>query len=168
MIMVPAIDALRCKEDLLQAVCRGQGASRLSRPVLESQQAGSGFYRSWVRSINQDFLLVHHGLGHHWLSYQFVDFLHFSTQTLTEMELSTTSGTGGNSCTLLDRSVGFKCLASLMGVGGSRLEKKASGAPDLRYGRREHRSKPGTWTVDSFLQIQYDAVAETLPDEYLG
>ena len=83
------------------------------------------------------------------------------------MEISTTSGSGRTACTLLDKSVGFKCLASLLGVGGSRLEKNAGGAPDLRYGKKKHCSKPGTWTVDGFLQVCYDAIAETLPDECL-
>lgn len=85
----------------------------------------------------------------------------------TKMEISTTTGSGGTTCTLLDKPVGFRCLASLLGVGSSRLEKKASAAPDLRYGKREHWSKPGSWTVDGFLQVAYDAIAETLPDEHL-
>ena len=83
------------------------------------------------------------------------------------MEISTTSGSGRTACTLLDKPVGFRCLASLLGVGGARLEKKAGGAPDLRFGRKKHCSKPGTWTVDGFLQVCYDAIAETLPDECL-
>lgn len=84
------------------------------------------------------------------------------------MEISTSLGRSATSCTLLDQSVGFKCLAALLGVGGSRLEKKAAGNPDLRYGKRAHESKPGTWTVDGFLQVAYDALAETLPDELLS
>ena len=83
------------------------------------------------------------------------------------MEISTSSGTSTTSCTLLDQPVGFKCLASLLGVGGARLGKKAAGNPDLRFGKHGHHSKPGTWTVDGFLQVAYDAVAETLPDEFL-
>lgn len=84
------------------------------------------------------------------------------------MEISTTSGVGGATCTLLDQPIGFICLATLLGVGRARLGKKSSGAPDLRQGRRPHRSRPGTWTVDGFLQVAYDAIAETLPDECLG
>ena len=84
------------------------------------------------------------------------------------MELSISAGTGGgNVCTLLDKPVGTKCLAALLGVGNSRLAKKSASAPDLRFGKHEHKSKPGSWTVDAFLQIQYDAIAETLPDEFL-
>ena len=86
---------------------------------------------------------------------------------ITKMEISTSGGGCGTTCTLLDRPVGFKCLASLLGVGGARLDRRAGAAPDLRHGSHEHRSKPGTWTVDGFLQVAYDAIAETLPDEFL-
>ena len=99
-----------------------------------------------------------------------IDFksIHVMTILGPKMEISTTAGSGGaTSCTLLDRPVGFRCLASLLGVGGSRLEKKGSAGPDLRFGKHEHRSKAGTFTVDAFLQVQYDALAETLPDEFL-
>ena len=68
----------------------------------------------------------------------------------------------------LDKGIGFKCLASLLGVGGDRLSKKAAGAPDLRFGKRERKSGSGTWSVDGFLQVGYDAIAETLPDELLS
>lgn len=34
----------------------------------------------------------------------------------------------------------------------------------MRYGQKAYRSKPETWNVDSFLQISYDNIAETLPD----
>ena len=70
-------------------------------------------------------------------------------------------------CNLLDRPMGRKCLIKLIGVGQDRMTRQASGAPDLRFGRREHRSKPGTFTVDAFLQVAYDAIAETLPDRLL-
>ena len=85
------------------------------------------------------------------------------------MEVSSSAGTGRSStCTLLDKSVGFKCLAALLGVGSGRLERSSSAAPDLRFGQRVHESKPGSWTVDSFLQVAYDAIGETLPDESLA
>ena len=67
----------------------------------------------------------------------------------------------------MDSTVGSKCLSSLLGVGQSRLRKAAGGVPDLRYGKKAHQSKPGTWTVDAFLQVSYDSVAETLPDRCL-
>lgn len=65
---------------------------------------------------------------------------------------------------LLGQQVGQKCLASLLGVGHARIDKVASGAPDLRYGAREYESRAATFTVDSFLQVAYDAIGETLPD----
>ena len=65
---------------------------------------------------------------------------------------------------LLDKVVGFKCMASLLGVGASRLRRGVASAPDLRHGKRPYMSKPGTWSVDGFLRIAYDTVAETLPD----
>lgn len=43
-----------------------------------------------------------------------------------------------------------------------RVENKAL---DLRFGKREYKSKPNTWNVDAFLQIMYENVAKTLPDE---
>lgn len=85
------------------------------------------------------------------------------------MEISTTTAPSSSrcstNCTLLGKPVGFRCLASLLGVGGARLQRKAVSGPDLRFGKKQHRSQPGTWTVDGFLQVAYDAVAETLPDE---
>lgn len=69
--------------------------------------------------------------------------------------------------TLLDQPIGRKCLLKVLAIGQERLERQAAGAPDLRFGRREHRSKPGTFTVDAFLQVCYDSIAETLPDQFL-
>lgn len=69
---------------------------------------------------------------------------------------------------LLDKPVGLGCLASLMGIGRNRLHKVDCGNPDLRFGKREYRSKALTWSVDSFLQIAYDRIAETLPDKFPG
>ena len=68
-------------------------------------------------------------------------------------------------CNLLDKDVGRKCLMRLLGIGQERLDRQASGAPDLRFGRKEHKSQPGTFTVDAFLQVAYDSIAETLPDQ---
>lgn len=79
----------------------------------------------------------------------------------------TQHGSGHVECKLLDKSVGFKCLASLLGVGHSRIRRSSHGAPDLRRGTRDYQSRPGTWTVDGFLQVAYESIAETLPDQYL-
>lgn len=87
---------------------------------------------------------------------------HFATAEIAQ------SGSLRAGCTLLDKPVGSVCLASLLGIGDKRLRKAQSGAPDIRHGRRMYRSKPGSWSVDSFLQISYDRIAETLPDETLA
>lgn len=70
-------------------------------------------------------------------------------------------------CQLLDKKISPKCLASLLGIGSNRLRRVEGGAPDLRYGKREYKSKPSTFTIDSFLQICYHNIAETLPDKFL-
>ena len=76
------------------------------------------------------------------------------------------SGSTSAGTKLLDKDVSPSCLASLLGIGKARLRKVESGAPDLRYGKRaEPRSSALAWTVDSFLQIAYDRIAETLPDK---
>ena len=78
------------------------------------------------------------------------------------------SGSGRIECQLLDKQTGFKCMAALIGVGHMRVRKSTAGAPDLRHGKRAYESKPGTWTVDGFLQVAYDSIAETLPDRSLS
>jgi hypothetical protein len=81
-----------------------------------------------------------------------------------QLSLGTTSSSGDKQYLLLDKVVGFKCLASLLGVGTGRLRRGVANAPDLRHGKREYMSKPATWSVDGFLRMAYDSVAETLPD----
>lgn len=83
----------------------------------------------------------------------------------TELHLSSTGSGSTTSRSLLDKPVGLKCLAALMGIGQQRLRRATSGAPDMRYGKKAHRFRPGTWTADSFLQVSYDSIAETLPDK---
>lgn len=86
----------------------------------------------------------------------------------TKLHFASGDALGNSAFRLLDQTVGAKCLARLLGVGSNRLRKSMSGAPDLRFGRREHRSRPQTYTVDAFLQIAYESIAETLPDRLLG
>ena len=83
------------------------------------------------------------------------------------MQLSTAGKSEPLSYFLLDKPVGRKCLAALIGVGQARLQRSRAGTPDLRFGKREHRSQPGTWTADAFFQVVYDSIAETLPDKHL-
>ena len=84
----------------------------------------------------------------------------------TELQLSST-GTGATSSrTLLDQPMGLKCLAGLLGIGQARLRRATTCTPDLRFGKKEHRFKAGTWSADAFFQIAYDSLAETLPDQF--
>ena len=77
------------------------------------------------------------------------------------------SGSIAAGCQLLDKQISPKCLASLLGIGSNRLRRAEGGAPDLRFGKKEYKSKPSTFTIDSFLQICYHNIAETLPDKFL-
>ena len=77
------------------------------------------------------------------------------------------AGSTASGCELLEKKVGSKCLTSLLGIGTHRLRRLQGGGPDLRFGHREYKSKPGTWTIDSFLQTAYNNIAETLPDQFL-
>ncbi|CAE6950458.1 unnamed protein product [Symbiodinium sp. CCMP2592] len=68
---------------------------------------------------------------------------------------------------LLGQEVGRKCLSKLLGVGSHRLQKVESAIPDLRHGKRAYRSHLESYSVDAFLQNAYDAIAETLPHQYV-
>ncbi|CAK9073825.1 unnamed protein product [Durusdinium trenchii] len=87
--------------------------------------------------------------------------------SMVQLCLATTSESRDKQFTLLDRPVGFKCLAALLGVGTGRLRKGTTSTPDLRHGTRPYMSRPSTWSVDGFLRIAYDSVAETMPDEFI-
>ncbi|CAL1146198.1 unnamed protein product [Cladocopium goreaui] len=63
--------------------------------------------------------------------------------------------------------MGLKCLAGLLGIGQARLRRATTCTPDLRFGKKEHRFKAGTWSADAFFQIAYDSLAETLPDQFI-
>ena len=77
------------------------------------------------------------------------------------------SGSGATrSWDILGKEIGMKCLAALLAVGQSRLKKALAGTPDLRFGKKEHRFQAATWSVEAFLQVCYDSLAETLPDKY--
>lgn len=84
-----------------------------------------------------------------------------------QLSLATTSA-GQKEFKLLDSTIGFKCMASLLGVGTGRLRKGCNLVPDMRHGRREPTNKPGSWSVDGFLRMAYDSTAETLPDKFLS
>lgn len=87
--------------------------------------------------------------------------------TYTKMSMQFANCGDRPTCNLLDQPVGRKCLIRLLGIGQGRLDRQSSGVPDLRFGKRQHKSRPGTFTVDAFLQVCYDSIAETLPDQFL-
>ena len=86
-------------------------------------------------------------------------------KSTAKLQLSSAGDSGRTQCKLLEYDVGLKCLAALLGVGQARLRRSITCAPDLRFGKRQHHSRAGTWTVASFLQVAYDSIAETLPDQ---
>ena len=66
----------------------------------------------------------------------------------------------------LGKAVGRVCFCNLMGIGQGRLKKALCmmPMPDLRIGQDKSHSRSGTHSVDAFLSILYEGVAETLPD----
>ncbi|CAK9030722.1 unnamed protein product [Durusdinium trenchii] len=102
--------------------------------------------------------------------HQFIgEFWDLNKQDQDSLLQTSSTGSGPTQAwTLLGHPIGFKCLASLVAVGKSRLRNaSAHAAPDLRHGKKAHRSKPGTWTADAFFQVAYDSIAETLPDQFV-
>ena len=68
------------------------------------------------------------------------------------------------SMVFMGKAMGFKCLASILGIGKSRLKRGMDSTPDLRYGKSKNESHKDTMSIDAFLALQYENVAETLPD----
>lgn len=66
--------------------------------------------------------------------------------------------------TFLGKEVGKACLCKLLAVGQKRLRRAQSMTPDCRFGKNKQESRSGTYSVDAFLSMMYDGVAETLPD----
>ena len=64
----------------------------------------------------------------------------------------------------LGKSVGRACLCILLGIGPNRLRKTSDMIPDLRVGKTKSGSREQTHSVDAFLSMLYEGVAETLPD----
>ena len=69
--------------------------------------------------------------------------------------------------TFLGHEVGRACLCALFGIGKSRLNKAISLQPDLRIGKDKSGTSLAARSVDAFLSILYQSVAETLPDRFL-
>lgn len=98
-----------------------------------------------------------------------LDCFQFLASVGAKLQISSTTGAGAARCVLLERDVGLKCLAAVVGIGQSRLRRAMAGAPDLRFGKKAlNKSQPGTYTVDAFLQVCYDSIGETLPDRLLA
>ena len=68
------------------------------------------------------------------------------------------------SLSFLGSEISHKCLAAVLGIGKSRLKRGMDCAVDLRFGKQRSESRKDTWSVDAFLALQYEGVAETLPD----
>ena len=68
----------------------------------------------------------------------------------------------------LEKAIGPKCLAILLGVGPGRLRKGTALTLDLRFGKDKSGSRQDTYSVDSFMTQMYDQLAETLPDRPMG
>lgn len=68
----------------------------------------------------------------------------------------------------LGRPVGRSCLCAILGIGKERFNKCLSLQPDLRIGKDKSGSQRCTASVDAFLSIMYNGVAETLPDRLPG
>lgn len=69
--------------------------------------------------------------------------------------------------TFLNRKVGRACLCSMLGIGVNRLRKAATMMPDMRLGKDKTGSQRDTYSVDAFLSIMYEGVAEVLPDRQM-
>ena len=109
-------------------------------------------------------LIFHILLDIHIITY--IYFISFHCQPIRPSQVQS-SGSTAVACQLCDQDVGTKCLVQLLGIGSHRLRRVQQGAPDLRFGKREYRSKASTYTVDSFLSVAYHNIAETLPDRLL-
>jgi hypothetical protein len=66
--------------------------------------------------------------------------------------------------TFVGQLVGRECLCSLLGIGVNRLRRALNLVPDLRFGHDKTGTKRETASVDAFLTVLYNGVAETLPD----
>lgn len=67
----------------------------------------------------------------------------------------------------LGKAVGRQCLCDLLGIGVNRFRRCLNIQPDLRIGMNKSGSQKLTYSVDAFLTIQYEGVAETLPDRFV-
>jgi hypothetical protein len=160
--------------DLLQ-VGANQGANQACYKQFQGSKEFGGFLRKFwdMRKSDQDSMVPGSiFISFVWFQLRFLWFVYMKTSIVdpnseVQMCLATSSDSNNKQFMLLDKLVGFKCLSALLGVGTHRLRKGMASAPDLRHGTRPYMSRPGTWSVDGFLRMAYDSVAETMPDELL-
>lgn len=60
-----------------------------------------------------------------------------------------------------------RCLARLLGVGTTRLERAQAACPDLRCGFQERPSTEQADSVRSFFHRTYTKLAECMPDKFI-
>ena len=91
--------------------------------------------------------------------------------TLTTTKLHMVFGADGHDArpnfTYCGERVGRECLCALLGIGVNRLRKAFNMVPDLRVGKDKSGSHENTFSVDAFLSMLHNNVAETLPDRPL-
>lgn len=69
--------------------------------------------------------------------------------------------------TFMDEECGRACLCMIIGIGVNRLRKALSLAPDLRVGKVNAGQRQAAYSVDAFLSVLYEGVAETLPNRFI-
>ena len=67
----------------------------------------------------------------------------------------------------MGKEIGRACLCSILSIGINRFRKALSLAPDLRVGKVHTGQRQAAYSVDAFLSILYEGVAETLPNRFI-
>ena len=66
----------------------------------------------------------------------------------------------------MGKEIGRECLCAVLGIGINRLRKGLNLIPDGRVGLQKSGSHRDTASVDAFLSVLYEGLAETLPDRW--
>ena len=69
--------------------------------------------------------------------------------------------------TFMGKDVGRACLCMILGIGINRFRKALALSPDLRVGRICQGQRQAAYSVDAFLSVLYEGVAETLPNKFI-
>jgi len=70
-------------------------------------------------------------------------------------------------CTFLGKEVGRVCLCSILSIGINRFRKALAMIPDQRLGRDKSGQRKASFSVDAFMSVLYEGIAETLPDRFV-